>query len=143
MKRAIKAIAAAFAAAAIIVPIASAFQQPQPPPTFVWNGVGNHPHYVSRPTTMRFGPFVPIYIRWGDWGWSGIIGTGLVLPNTWYRVGIELESSIPCYGGGTTTPLTVSRACYLTGQVLVPPHRYVPSRLRPDWHHYMFRVLAC
>ena len=135
---------AAFALAAFAASAASAFKQPQPPPTYIWDGHGytRHP-----PNSLRLSRRVRLTnIHWGStgpssgWGWPNELYGALVSPSHWYRTSLQVESFDVCSGGRRQYVLTVG--------VYLPPRRIPTSPLgrspgRARLHMFALRVPAC
>lgn len=136
-------VASALAASAIAAPAAAAFTQPQPPPTYIWNGHGytRHP-----PSSLRLGRLLLTNIHWdggtgpsSGWGWLGEPNVALVWPSHWCRTSFEVESFDLCAGG--------TRQYVLTIGVWLPPRRIPTSPLvspgRPRLREFALPVPAC
>jgi hypothetical protein len=139
----IVAAVAALAAAAITAPAAAAFKQPQPLPTYIWNGHGytRHP-----PSSLRLGRRVHLTnIEWdggtgpdSGWGWLGEPNNALLWPSHWYRTSFEVESFDVCAGAARQYVLTIG--------VWLPPRRPLSPLVspgRPRLRKFALPVPAC
>ena len=141
--KAIAAVLAVLAALALAAPAALAFTQPQPPPTYIWNGHGytRHP-----PSSLWLGRVRLTNIQWdggtgpdSGWGWLGEPNSALVWPSHWYRTTFQVERYDLCSGG--------TRQYVLTIGVLLPPRRIPASPLvspgRPRLRTFALPVPSC